>query len=67
MGTSMGKSIANFAQNHRPEERRQVEDAHTLPADPAALLPLHFSTTALRPIWKQYNIGLRSVPPAHRA
>jgi hypothetical protein len=42
MHAGMVKGVANLAQHHQLEGRRQVEGARTVLADPAALLPLHF-------------------------
>ena len=42
MGAGMGESVADLAQHHQPEGRRQVEDARIALAYPAAAAPAAF-------------------------
>jgi len=42
MGAGMREGVADLPQHYQLERRRQVEGAHIVLAEPAALLPLHF-------------------------
>jgi DNA-directed RNA polymerase subunit RPC12/RpoP len=58
-GAGMGESVANLAQHHHPEGRRQVKDARIALAYPPPSLPLHIGYDLTSNRWTKYNGATR--------